>query len=137
MPDNNPHLRNAMRQVAAEAPQDEESGLPSLADKQYAPHARPANKPIYSIHFVDPAGDVHSFQYVHLDSHSTYTAECITLKFLGMQPVRVVLRGRNLWRLYDYIHSHRIAWIMQAARDFAQDGQTVVTQIAFTNVTAD
>jgi hypothetical protein len=137
MPDNNPHLRNAMRQVAAEAPPDEESGLPSLSDKQYAAHGRPANKPIYSIHFVNPAGDVHSFQMVHLDSHSTYSAECITLKFLGMEPVRVVIRGRNLWRLYDYIHQHRIPWVVEAARDFAQDGQTVVTQIAFTNVTAD
>ena len=74
---------------------------------------------------------MHSFQYVHLDSYSTYTAESITLKFLGMEPVKVVIRGRNLWRLYDYIHQHRIAWIMQVARDFAQDGQTVVTQVNF------
>jgi|SRR5665213_306540 len=138
MPDENAHLRSVLRAAPTELPPSEdELELPSLNGRQYVPHARPANKPLYSIHFVTPAGDVTSFQYVHLDSHNTYAAESITLKFLGMEPVKVVIRGRNLWRLYDYLHQHRIAWIMQAARDFAQDGQTVVTHIVFTNVTAD
>jgi hypothetical protein len=75
-----------------------------------------------------------SFQYAHLDSHSTDTAEFITLKFLGMEPVKVAIRGRNLWRLYDYIHQHRVAWIMQASRDFAQDGQTIISQVTFAAV---
>jgi hypothetical protein len=51
--------------------------------------------------------------------------------------VKVTIRGRNLWRLYDYIHQHRIPWIMQASRDFSQDGQTIVTDIVFTNVTTE
>jgi hypothetical protein len=135
MPDDNPHLRSVMRPSVADLPQaEDELGLPSLGDKQYVPCARPANKPLYSIHFISPKGEVRSFQYVHLDSNSSFTAECITLKFLGMEPEKVVIRGRNLWRLYDYIHQHRMPWVMQAARDFAQDGQTVVTQVAFTAV---
>src|SRR5579864_7568381 len=126
MPDDNAHLRSVLRATPPELPlSEEELELPALNGRTYVPHARPANKPLYSIHFLNPAGNVTSFQYVHLDSHSTYAAECVTLKFLGMEPVRVVITGRNLWRLYDYIHQHRIAWIMQAARDFAQDGQTV------------
>jgi hypothetical protein len=138
MPDDNPHLRTALRQVASETPMaDDESGLPSLNERQYVAFARPANKPLYSIHFVNPKGEVHSFQYVHLDSYSTYTTECIILKFLGMEPVKVLIRGRNLWRLYDYIHQHRAAWVMQAARDFAQDGQAIVRQIEFATVRQD
>jgi hypothetical protein len=135
MHDENPHLRSALRTTPAEvSPSDDETGLPPLNGKNYAPHARPSNKPLYSIHFLDPAGNVTSFQFVHLDSQSTFTPECITLKFLGMEPVKVTIRGRNLWRLYDYIHQHRVAWIMQAARDFAQDGQTVITSVRFTAV---
>ena len=135
MPDDNPHLRSVMRPSVADLPQaEDELGLPSMGDKQYVPYARPANKPLYSIHFISPKGEVRTFQYVHLDSNSSFSAECITLKFLGMEPEKVVIRGRNLWRLYDYIHQHRTAWVMQAARDFAQDGQTVITQVAFTAV---
>ena len=78
-----------------------------------------------------------SFQYVHLDSPSTYTSECITLKFLGTEPVKVAIHGRNLWRLYDYLHQHRIAWIVQAGRDFAADGQTLISQVTFTMVKAE
>jgi hypothetical protein len=138
MPDENVHLRSVLRAAPTELPpSEEELELPPLNGRQYVPHARPANKPLYSLHFLNPAGEVHSFQYVHLDSHSSYTAESITLKFLGMEPVKVVLRGRNLWRLYDYVHQHRIAWIMQAARDFAQDGQTVVTHVGFSAVKAE
>jgi hypothetical protein len=138
MSDDNAHLRSVLRATPLELPpSEEELELPALNGRAYVPHARPANKPLYSIHFLNPTGNVHSFQYVHLDSHSTYAAECITLKFLGMEPVRVSIHGRNLWRLYDYIHQHRIAWIMQASRDFAQDGQTVVTQITFAKVAAE
>jgi hypothetical protein len=138
MPDENAHLRSVLRAAPSELPSsDEELELPALNGQQYVPHARPANKPLYSIHFVNAAGGVHSFQYVHMDSYSTYTAESITLKFLGMEPVKVVIRGRNLLRLYDYLHQHRIAWIMQVARDFAQDGKTVVTHVSFTTVKAE
>jgi hypothetical protein len=51
------------------------------------------------------------------------------LVFMGLEPVRVIIDGRNLWRLYDYIHQHRIAWVMVASRDFAKDGQTIVTRV--------
>jgi hypothetical protein len=118
-------------------PSEDESGLPSLKEGEYQPHARPANKPVYAIHFVTPGGDMRSFQYVHLDSNSQFTAERITLVFMGMQPVRVVIEGRNLWRLYDYIHQHRMPWVMVAGRDFAKDGQAIVTRVTFSTVKAE
>lgn len=138
MPDDNPHLRHVTRSATADGPQaDDEVGLPSLDEKQYVAHARAANKPLYAIHFVNPKGEVRSFQYMHLDSNSSFAAEEVTLTFLGMKPVKVVIKGRNLWRLYDYVHQHRMAWVMQAARDFAKDGQAMVTQVSFVTVKDD
>jgi len=137
MPDDNPHLRSMLRNAMTAVeppPMEEEAGLPPLNGRQYTPHSRPANKPLYSLHILSIDGKVHSFQYVHLDSQSTYTSECITLKFMGMEPVRVCIYGRNLWLLYDYLHQHRIAWVMQAPRDFAQDRQTIVTHVTFAAV---
>jgi hypothetical protein len=132
MRDDNPHLRSVLRAGAVEqSPTDEDSGLPSLREGEYQAFARPSNKPIYDIHFVDPKGEVRSYQYVHLDSDSRFTAERITLRFLGMEPAKVTIAGRNLWRLYDYIHQHRMTWVMTAARDFATDGQPIVTDISF------
>ncbi len=70
-----------------------------------------------------------SFQYAHLDSNSSFTAECITLRLMGMAPVKVLIHGRNLRQLYDYIHQHRTAWVREAARPFAADDETIVTKV--------
>ena len=116
---------------------EEEEGLPSLKEKEYRPHARPSNKPAHSLHFITPDGAVRTFQYVHLDSDSRFTPERITLRFMGIAPQTVTIEGRNLWRLYDYIHQHRLTWVMQVARDYAENGQTVVTRMAFAAIKAE
>jgi hypothetical protein len=142
MPDEKFKIRSILERTApvSETPppdDTEENGLPARNSRHYVPHARPSSKPLYALHFVSPAGSVTSFQYVHLDSHSSYAAECITLQFLGMKPVKVAIHGRNLWRLYDCLHQHRIAWVMQASRDFAEDGETIITEVRFTPVSDD
>ena len=129
------HLRSVLNPAVPVA--EDESGLPSLKDGEYQPHARPSNKPVYAIHFVSPGGDVRSFQYVHLDSNSRFSAERITLAFMGIEPVRVEIAGRNLWRLYDYIHQHRMPWVMIAGRDFTQDRQTIVTGVIYTSINTE
>jgi hypothetical protein len=116
---------------------EDDSGLPSLQEGEYQAFARASNKPVYAVHFVTPAGDVRSFQYAHLDSDSRYEASRITLKFMGMEPVRVTIDGRNLWRLYDYLHQHRMPWVMVATRDVAADGQPIVTRIGYAAVAED
>ena len=80
-----------------EPEQESDSDLPPLGDGKYQPYAQVANKPLYSIHFVSKTSEVRSFQYVHLDSNSSYAAESITLRFMGMEPTRVVIHGRNLY----------------------------------------
>jgi len=135
--DNKAQLRNVLNPTIPDRAEEEESGLPSLKEGEYQAHARASNKPVYAIHFVTPAGDVRSFQYVHLDSGSQFNAEKITLAFMGMEPVRVVIEGRNLWRLYDYIHQHRMPWVMVAGRDFAKDGQTIVSRVSYHSIKAE
>jgi len=50
--------------------------------------------------------------------------------------MQVSIRGRNLRRLYELIHQHRIDWVMRVdrGRDFAGDGATVVTGIEIEEV---
>lgn len=122
------HLRSVISSID-EAPADDDRGLPSLSDGNYRAFARPSNKPLFALHFVSPRGEVRSFQYMHLDSDSSYKPEHITLRFTGTAIVNVVISGRNLWELYDYIHQHRAAWVRQAGRDFAADGEPIVTAI--------
>ncbi len=138
-------LQNILRPVsspASPAPlttaeDNDEVGLPALIEGSYQPYARASNKPLSSIHFVTPKGDVRSFQYVDLDSDARFTPEQITLAFTGSTPIRVEIRGRNLWRLYDYIHQQRMRWVMVATRDFAKDGEPLVTAVDFTVVKPD
>jgi hypothetical protein len=124
------HLRSVISSMDG-APADEDRGLPALGDGDYRAFARPSNKPLYALHFVSPQGLVRSFQYMHLDSDSSYKPEHINLRFTGTTIVNVVISGRNLWELYDYIHQHRMAWVRQAGRDFAADGEAIVTNISF------
>ncbi len=111
--------------------EEADAELPDLHAGEYQAYARPANKPIHSIHFINTKGEIRSFQYVHLDSDSRYFPEKIVLRFLGAEPVGITIRGRNLWRLYDYIHQHRTAWVAESPRDFAVDCQPCVTNVCF------
>src|SRR5258706_16368075 len=138
MKDDQPHLAELFRKVPrAAAPEGEpEESLPAN-DAAYAAFARRSNKPEFSLHFITAAGTMRSFQYAHLDSDSGFTAECITLRFMGMAPVKVMIRGRNLRQLYDYIHQHRTAWVREAARAFAADNEAIVTKVNIDRIKDD
>ena len=56
------------------------------------------------------------------------------VRFAGLKSVQVTIRGRNLWRLYDYLHQHRMPWIMRADRDFADDKEPIIIAIDFEDV---
>jgi hypothetical protein len=130
------HMRRLMVSAPeADAPEND-SELPSLEGGEYQPFANATNRPVYSIHFLTSKGEVRSFQYLHLDSNSTFASGAISIRFMGMRPVNVKIFGRNLRRLYDYIHQHRISWVVEIApgRDFIKDGEPVVTGIDFLNV---
>ena len=110
-------------------PVDDDSGLPSLPAGEYKPHSAPANKPVLALHLIRPSGEIRSFQYMDLDSDSRYEPGVIRVRFTGTTVLEVIIRGRNLLRLYDGIHRHVIRWVMEAGRDFARDGEGIVSTI--------
>lgn len=108
--------------------------------KGYEPCARPSHNSLYTLHCILGADGYRSFQYVHLDSDSSLSSEgkgqVIRLRFCGSKIIAVTIHGRNLWRLHDYIHQHRMAWVMRADRDrdFAAGNEPVITAIEIEEV---
>jgi hypothetical protein len=51
------------------------------------------------------------------------------IEFNEPEKWRVTVCGRNLEKYYDYITQHRLPWIREAERDFAGDGEPIITSI--------
>jgi hypothetical protein len=80
-------------------------------------------------------------QYVHIglgefgfDAHGQF----FRFLFSDLQPKLVMVRGRSLLRICDYISLRRMPWIRQADRDFrladgAVDGEPFITRIEVTD----
>ncbi|MCE9565983.1 MAG: hypothetical protein K8U57_28500 [Planctomycetes bacterium] len=119
---------------------ESDSELPDLA-APYQAHGRASNKSVSTLHCALGKDGYRSFQYMHLDSDSSFrmeaTGHVIVVRFVGWKPIQVTIRGRNLWQLYDYIHQHRVPWVMRAERDFVEGKQTVITAIEIREVRGD
>lgn len=111
-----------------------EFGLPTQDSESYEPYSRASHKPLVSLHFITPDGCIRSFQYRHLDSDSRFEHQKITLRFLGFRPTMVIIEGQQLWQLYDYIHQDRMAWVMQAAREFREKDEPFVSKLTFVDL---
>jgi hypothetical protein len=118
-------------------PEDElaASDLPDTS-APYQAHARPANKPVYTLHCCLGRDGYRSFQYVHLDSDSSFktssSGHVIALRFAGTQVMQVMIKGRNLRQLYGALHSHLIPWVMRADRNLADEQEAIITAIEIT-----
>lgn len=127
----------AERKDEREAPTD--STLPDPG-RDYEPFSRPWIKPLYTLHCILGRDGCQSFSNMQLDSGSTFSTDpsgqVIRLRFCGSKTTAVTIRGRNLWKLYDYLHQHRIAWVMAVdrGRDFAADDAPVITSIQIEDV---
>ena len=79
--------------------------------------------------------------YAHAAYCTEYLMGCerLPLRFAGSKTVEITVRDRNLLRICDYIHLHRMAWIRVADRDFADAGgvpdhQPIITGMMITEV---
>jgi hypothetical protein len=132
-------LKERLLSIPPKSEAESHSELPDTS-APYQAHGRAANKPVYTLHCCLGKNGYRSFQYMHLDSDSTFSIDhkghVISMRFVGTKIVQVTIRGRNLWRLYDYLHQHRLPWVMLADRDFADgaDKQVVITTIEIEEV---
>lgn len=120
---------------------DEADGLASFsADAStYQVHARPVTKMLPSVHFIFKDRTIRTCQYTQLESDSRFSTlpqgkgNRLVFRFAGSVAVQVVIEGRNLWKLYDYLSQHRMAWVheLPAEKDFEGDEAPVVHSIAF------
>jgi hypothetical protein len=127
-------LKERLLSIPPKSEAEPDRELPD-ASAPYQAHSRAANKPVYTLHCCLGKDGYRSFQYMHLDSDSAFRIESkghvISMRFVGTKIVQVTICGRNLWRLYDYLHQHRLPWVMRADRDFSDgtDKQVVITAI--------
>jgi hypothetical protein len=133
------HLEDVLSRRALDGDRDSatEWMLP-VAGSEYQAFGKPASTPLCSLHFGLGKAGYRSFQYMHLDSDSSFGVDgkghVIVVRFAGIKPVAITIRGRNLSKLYSNLHEHRTPWIMRADRDFGDDDAPIVTAIEFTEV---
>ena len=136
-----PHLEQFFQQklhtpaAPAGKERDEGDSLPT-EDSDYKPYAMRSIAPEYSLICIKADGTPRGFQYIHLDSDSGLAnqanGQCITLRFMCPSACEVKIHGRNLRQLFDFIHQHRTAWVREAARPYADDDESIVTNITIT-----
>jgi hypothetical protein len=120
---------------------DEPAGLETFSPDSttYQAHARAGNKPLHSIHLILRDQSIRTCQYLHLESGSSFTTlpqgkgHRLTLRFSSSTAIGIVIEGRGLWRLYDYIAQHRMPWIYELpdGRDFEDARASVIRAIEF------
>ena len=148
MSDNdNPHLFGkhlpSIDRPSRNQPSDDPDHVdfPPTNAEDYKSYARAWFKPVRAIHFFTQDGSCRTFEYSDLRSRGGHDVDFestrFTLAFLGMRAVEITIEGRDLWPLYDYIHQHRMPWVMVAARDFARNGETIVTRVTYANLKPD
>ena len=126
---------------------EEADGLEGFSPETtaYQAHARPCNKLLPSIHFILRDRSIRTCQFMHLESGSRFEflpqgkGHRLAFRFGGSTSLGVVIEGRNLWRLYDYITQHRMPWVCELddERDFEDERAAVIRSIAFQAGPAD
>lgn len=123
---------------------EEPGGLEGFSPEStaYQAHARAANKLLPSIHFILRDRSIRTCQFMHLESDSRFEmlpqgeGQRLAFRFASSVAVAVVLEGRNLWRLYDYIAQHRMPWVCELpeGQDFEDDRTAVLRSISFQTI---
>jgi len=156
MPDLDEHLKIVSRSQrppisdGLPAP-DEAAPLPTPGDP-YKAASMPSNHPLTRLccvmgrsGFKNGAKAYRFFQYANLDSDGDFGyvdgSQQFTLRIACRLPKLIIVEGRNLLRICDYIQLHRQSWIRMADRDFGDDGlppqEPLITSIRIEEWTPD
>jgi hypothetical protein len=92
--------------------------------------ARPTGKWLAGVHVFRRQGSTRSFEFAHVGYKEYHPGNTwFVIEFNEPEKWRLTVRGRNLWKIYNYIAQHRLEWIREADRDFASDGEAIITAI--------
>lgn len=76
-----------------------------------------------------------SFQFSYLGVRSVFEPTRFEVEFVSHdERYKVIVIGRNLIRLYNLVIQARLEWIKAAERDFAADGEAIITRIEVVKV---
>ncbi len=104
-------------------PQAEEEDLGPCA-------ARAKDKWVTCLHVYDRALPVVTLFYAHVGVMGEFRDTEFTIPFgNGDDKYVLIVRGRNLWKCYNLACQHRLEWIRVADRDFARDGELIITGV--------
>lgn len=127
--------------VAPGAPAREEEEAISLASfvGDYRAYGTPGNKTLPRVHFFLKNRVVRVGLYADLDSFPEFTpasgqaGDTLVLCFKARIITEVVIEGRHLWPLFDYLCLQRMPWVRElpAERDFEAESTAVVHRILF------
>jgi hypothetical protein len=93
------------------------------------------NKWITALTIKHASGPWESFQYSGIDVRSTYEPTRFEVCFRNIEAKwHIVVTGRNLSRLYNLVIQARMEWLKAADRDFARDGEVIITGIEVTKI---
>lgn len=128
----------AAREPAADPlpPMERLPPLPGPGDP-YKAYARPANQMLPTLVLLLADASVKAFSYNNLDTLDLLPAKdagdgpVMVLRFSGIVATEIVLTGRDLDELYNYLGFHRVAWIRERSpsRHFLSEMETVITGI--------
>ena len=100
-------------------PFEQLSPLPTPGDP-YKAYARPSNRPLPSLSLLKADGTVWTYPYAcRVEGPHLVSAEdaakhwVVVLKFAGLVGIEVMLYGRRLEQLTNYLAYHRIAWVRE------------------------
>ena len=120
------------------APKEEAVSTPKPGE-DYQAFGAPAGKPLPRVHFFLRDRTVRAGLYADLDSFPEYApaqgadGDRLILCFKSRIITEVVIEGRHLWPLFDYLTLNRMPWVreLSSERDFEPEASAVVHRILF------
>lgn len=120
------------RRGKAKTPEDDAIELSEM-DGDYA-SLRPSNKPIPRLHVMDRTGKVRTYMYHHLDSDARFDGNSFVVVFAATKLWEITVKGRNLWRIFDYVTLARWPYLREDHRSGFKDGE-VIESITIKDIT--
>ncbi len=84
------------------------------------------------IYILNGTEGAHAFHYIHM-GRKFFAADrgsfFVEFNIRVGERWRVTVYGRNLWPIFVNLHHHKLEWIKKADRDFAADGEPIITAI--------